>query len=339
MHTAVKIRPVTIDDLDALYYLSKNIGYGITHLPPNMDLITSKIQHSIQSFAKNVETIQDELYFFVMEDVQFQKVIGSCGIISQANVKHPFYTYKIIQQIHNSESLHISHTNNFLQLTNDYQGLSEVGMLAILPEHQHHHYGKFLSRSRFLFLADNQHRASEKIITQIRGAVDENGHSIFWRALGKKFIELPFLEIDSLIAKGEERFIAELLPDAPVPLELLSEEVRAIIGIPHPHSKPAYTLLAKEGFTFENYVNIFEGGPTLELYLKENPTINHSRKVHIQNIMPNINSDTYMIATINKTFNACLGELLFNPDETVSITQQTADILNVKIGDNLRISL
>jgi arginine N-succinyltransferase len=330
MNAPIKIRSVALEDLPALLYLAQNIGYGVTHLPSDVDLLAEKIQTALQNKS---------LYFFVMEELNKHQVIGCCGIISFENNSHPFYNYKITQKLYHSESLHIDHANHFLQLVNDYQGLSEFGMLALLPEYQHHHYGKFLSRSRLLFLADNQHRVSNKIITQIRGQVDENGHSAFWDAIGKQFIDLSFLEVDHLMAKNEDRFIGELLPDVPLALELLPMKVRELIGKPHPNSAPAMALLQKEGFTFENYINIFEGGPCLELYLAQNPTIQNSKRVSVQNIQPNINSDTYMIATVDKNFSACLGELLFTENNHVIITQHTADILNIQLGDTLRISL
>ncbi len=335
----VKIRPVALSDLDAIFELTQNIGYGVTHLPPEKNLLAEKIELSIQSFNKQIDVIQDELYFFVMEELKSNQAIGCCGIISQGGLTHPVYNYKIIQQVHNSPSLHMQHKNNFLQLTNDYQGLTEIGMLALLPQYQRHHYGKFLSRVRFLFLADNEQRVSEKIIAQIRGVVDAKGHSIFWRAIGKKFIELHFLEVDHLIAKGEEKFIAELLPDAPIAIELLSDETQEIIGIPHPNSVPACAMLKKEGFTFENYINIIDGGPCLELYLKHNPTIHHSKLVLVQDVKPDIQSDPYMIACINQPFCACMGAVLFHENNQVTLTPQTMEILNIQIGDMIRISL
>lgn len=308
------------------------------HLPTDPRLLAEKIQHSIRSFAKTIDKIEDEIYLFVLEELTAEKVIGCCGIFSQTNLTHPFYKYKIINQLHRSESLHITHENKFLQLVNDYQSLSEIGLLALLPEFRHHHYGKFLSRVRFLYIAEHRNRFTEKIIAQMRGVVDEEGHSPFWQALGKKFMDISFVKADDLIIKGDERFVAELLPDTPIAIELLPEKARAVIGQTHPQTAPDVTLLQREGFTFENYIDIFEGGPCFELYLKQNPTINHSKRVCIQDIQAQINSEPYMICTVDKEFSACLGELLLVENDHVIMSEQTADILNVKVGDTVRIS-
>ncbi|MFA6036660.1 MAG: arginine N-succinyltransferase [Legionellales bacterium] len=304
MNAPIKIRPANTDDLNDLLYLTKHIGYGMSHLPHDLNLLKEKIN--------------DLLYFFVMEELTTHKVIGCCGIILQNDPPEPFYNYKI--------------TRDNLQLVNDYQGLTELGMLALLPEYQQHHYGKFLSRSRFLFLADHQERVGRKIITQIRGQVDEQGHSHFWNAIGKMQTGLSFLEVD------QQRFNAKALPKL-LALNAMPENARTVMGKPHPHSAPALALLEKEGFKFKYYINIFDGGPNLELSLDENPTINHSKRVHVASIENTIESETYMIATIDKGFCACLGQVLFLDNNQVIITQHTADILNIQLNDTLRISL
>ena len=37
-----------------------------------------------------------------------------------------------------------------------------------------------------------------------------------------------------------------------------------MIGKVHPQTAPARTVLEKEGFRYLNYIDIFDGGPTLE---------------------------------------------------------------------------
>ena len=43
----------------------------------------------------------------------------------------------------------------------------------------------------------------------------------------------------------------------------LSETARAAIGLPHPSGRAAMRMLENEGFHYENYVDIFDGGPTM----------------------------------------------------------------------------
>ena len=42
-----------------------------------------------------------------------------------------------------------------------------------------------------------------------------------------------------------------------------AESARAVIGLPHPSGRAAMRMLENEGFAFENYIDIFDGGPTM----------------------------------------------------------------------------
>src|SRR3954465_3755126 len=44
---------------------------------------------------------------------------------------------------------------------------------------------------------------------------------------------------------------------------MLTESARSVIGLPHPSGRAAMRMLENEGFAFENYIDIFDGGPTM----------------------------------------------------------------------------
>jgi arginine N-succinyltransferase len=44
---------------------------------------------------------------------------------------------------------------------------------------------------------------------------------------------------------------------------MLPEEARRVIGLPHPSGRAAMRMLENEGFAYECYVDIFDGGPTM----------------------------------------------------------------------------
>ncbi|MGC8064296.1 arginine N-succinyltransferase, partial [Salmonella enterica] len=58
-------------------------------------------------------------------------------------------------------------------------------------------------------------------------------------------------------------FIADLFPKHPIYIAMLPESARAVIGLPHPSGRAAMRMLENEGFAYENYVDIFDGGPTM----------------------------------------------------------------------------
>lgn len=69
------------------------------------------------------------------------------------------------------------------------------------------------------------------------------------------------------------------MPKHPIYTHFLSEEAQAVIGEVHPQTAPARTVLEKEGFRYRNYVDIFDGGPTLECDIDHVRAIRKSRLV------------------------------------------------------------
>lgn len=54
------------------------------------------------------------------------------------------------------------------------------------------------------------------------------------------------------------------MPKHPIYTHFLSQEAQDVIGQVHPQTAPARAVLEKEGFRYRNYIDIFDGGPTLE---------------------------------------------------------------------------
>ncbi|MCS5807580.1 arginine N-succinyltransferase [Klebsiella pneumoniae subsp. pneumoniae] len=113
-------------------------------------------------------------------------------------------------------------------------------------------------------MAAFRERFNEKVVAEMRGVIDEQGYSPFWESLGKRFFAMEFSRADYLCGTGQKAFIAALMPKHPLYIDFLSPEAQAVIGKVHPQTAPARTVLEKEGFRYLNYIDIFDGGPTLE---------------------------------------------------------------------------
>ena len=98
----------------------------------------------------------------------------------------------------------------------------------------------------------------------MRGVSDENGRSPFWEWLEAHFFSMDFPTADYLTGIGNKVFIAELMPKYPIYVNLLSQEAQNVIGKVHKKTEPALRLLQEEGFSCRGYVDIFDGGPTVE---------------------------------------------------------------------------
>jgi arginine N-succinyltransferase len=67
------------------------------------------------------------------------------------------------------------------------------------------------------------------------------------------------------------------MPKHPLYTHYLSEAAQKVIGEVHPKTAPARAVLEAEGFRYLNYVDIFDGGPTLECEIDRIRAIRKSR--------------------------------------------------------------
>ena len=74
---------------------------------------------------------------------------------------------------------------------------------------------------------------------------------------------MTFPEADEFNAVHGTRFIADLMPKTPIYVDLLADGAKAVMGQPHPSGRAALRMLEAENFTFDRYIDIFDGGPTV----------------------------------------------------------------------------
>ena len=76
-------------------------------------------------------------------------------------------------------------------------------------------------------------------------------------------------------------FRSDLMPKHPIYTAMLTESARAAIGLPHPSGRAAMRMLENEGFAFENYVDIFDGGPTMTAKTDQVRTIREAHSTRV----------------------------------------------------------
>ena len=74
---------------------------------------------------------------------------------------------------------------------------------------------------------------------------------------------MSFPEADEFNAVHGTQFIADLMPKAPIYVAMLPESAKVVMGQPHPTGRAALKMLENEGFTWDCYIDIFDGGPTV----------------------------------------------------------------------------
>ncbi len=332
------VRPIKKSDLEALHQIAIDSGHGFTSLPVNEQLLQQRINHTETSFAKEVNQPGNEGYLFVMEDTETGKVVGTSGIEAAVGLDDAFYHYHLGKVVHSSRELNIYNTVETLSLCNDYTGASEICTLFLSDTHRKNNNGRFLSRFRFLFIAEHKERFSETIIAEMRGVSDENGSSPFWEWLEEHFFSMDFPTADYLTGIGKKEFIAELMPKYPIYVNLLSKDAQDVINKVHPKTVPALRLLEAEGFARRGYVDIFDAGPTVESHVNSIRTVNQSTRCQV--IIDEVQStDNYIICNSKvKDFRATQAPLsLRETAGQVVISQEVADALMVQEGDWVRL--
>ena len=257
------VRPATRADLPHLYEMAKLTGGGFTNLPPDRKALTAKLDRSDAAFARDADTIADEAFVLVLENITTGEVRGTCQLFTQVGQRHPFYSYRLGTLTQHSRELERTFRAEMLSLTTDLEGSSEVGGLFLHPGERAGGLGLLLARSRYLFIRAHRARFGERILAELRGVIDEGGGSPFWDGLAGRFFGMSFQKADEFNAVNGHQFIADLMPKHPIYTAMLSEGARAAIGKPHPSGRAAMRMLENEGFAFENYVDIFDGGPTM----------------------------------------------------------------------------
>jgi arginine N-succinyltransferase len=262
------VRAITASDLDALIDLARQVGSGMTTLKPDRKMLGDRVAVAVASFAQTIPPEQRD-YMFVMEDTSTGRLAGVCAIKGAVGLDEPFYNYRIGTLVHSSHELKVFTRMETLYLSNDLTGATELCSLFLHPDYRQGHNGKWLSKSRFLFIAQFPHLFTEKLIAEMRGYQAEDGSSPFYEGLGRHFFKMDFNHVDDLTAMGKKSFIAELMPRQPMYVAYLPEQARETIGMVHRSTAPARRLLEQEGMHFEGYVDIFDAGPVLQARVSE----------------------------------------------------------------------
>jgi arginine N-succinyltransferase len=262
------VRAIRSSDLEALLEMAGQVGTGMTTLKPDRAMLGERIEIAVASFKEEIPPEKRD-YMFVMEDTATGRLAGVCAIKGAVGLTEPFYNYRIGTLVHSSRELNVFTRMETLYMSNDLTGSTELCSLFLHPDYRYGHNGKWLSKSRFLFIAQFPHLFTEKIIAEMRGYQAEDGSSPFYENLGRHFFKMEFTQADDLTSVGKKSFIAELMPRQPMYVAYLPQPAQDVLGKVHNSTVPARRLLEQEGLHFEGYVDIFDAGPVLQARVSE----------------------------------------------------------------------
>ena len=258
---ATVVRTARTSDLGSLLALAEAGGSGLTNLPPDEPVLAAKLEASVA--ALHDAGVRERGAAILLMTERGGEVVGTACIFARVGADWPFYSYRLTRQAAVSRALGRTKAQTLLNLVNDFDGETEVGGLFIAPAHRGGGTGRLTARARYLFVARHRDWFRRRVIAELRGFQDDTGRSPVWEALGRHFYDMDFAEADRTNAITGNQFIADLGPRYPIYRSLLPAAAQAALGRPHDDGRGAYEMLIEEGFRADDYVDIFDGGPTM----------------------------------------------------------------------------
>jgi arginine N-succinyltransferase len=332
------LRPVEQTDLPQLQQLARDSLVGVTSLPDDSERLRAKIAASCASFASAAAAHGPENYFFVLEDLDDQRLVGCSEILATAGFDEPFYSLRNRHFTSASRELNIEHGVPALSLCHDLNDHTLLRGFHIDANLVRTPFSELLSRARLLFIAAHAPRFAEAVITEIVGYSDEEGHSPFWDALGKHFFDLPYAEAERLCGLQSRTFLAELMPQYPIYVPMLPQAAQDCIGRIHPDGQEAFDILEREGFETNSYIDLFDAGPTLYARTSNIRSIARSQTATVQQ-KPQIDArGRYLLSNdALHGFRSIMAELDYQTDQPLSLTPAMCAALNVTDGSPIRL--
>lgn len=327
--TAVPVlRPGRERDVDAFFALAKIAGPGFTNLPPDRAALQAKLAASERALSDEAARQAGASIIFLIEAEG--RVVGTSCVIPRLGVEWPFYSYRYTRQTRHSRDLGTSKSQLLLNLVNDFEGEAEAGGLFIDPAWRGRGIGALAARGRYFFIACHRSWFGRRIIAELRGWQDSNGGSPVWDAIGRQFYDMEFDEADRLGALRGNQFIADLGPRYPLYVSMLPDDARRALGRPHDDGRAAHAMLLEEGFVDGEYVDIFDGGPTLVADIDQLRTVRGLRHVTLRGA--GSSGGSAIVATgEGHAFRAAIG-----PAPTDGrLDPALISALNVEIGDSI----
>ena len=296
------LRSVAENDLNDLYDLSGKVLF--INLPHDKKIIEQKIKRSLQCFKNPSTDLSENYYFFVLEDLNTNNVIGVSMIHAQHGTeKEPHFFLRVASEHKYSQTINTGFVHGTLRLGLDTNGPTEIGGLVLNPDYRgnDHKLGKQISFTRFLYMAMYKERFKETVHSELMPPFDSNGNAPLWEAIGRRFMNMNYDEAD-ILSRSNKEFILSLFPSDNIYMTLLPYEARNAIGKVGNDTLPVKNMLEKVGFRYMNEVDPFDGGPHYRSKLIDIKPIQSFFQEKIDLNSQTVETKQYLISFENKDF-------------------------------------
>jgi len=117
---------------------------------------------------------------------------------------------------------------------------------------------------------------------------------------------------------------------------LLPKQAQEVMGRVHPQTAPALHLLEQEGFRYQGYIDIFDGGPTVEAPLTAIRCVRDSHLFPARRVADDAVSNTggnLLIANTRLGDFRCALASLSPSEDALELSSELADALAVDDGE------
>lgn len=334
------LRDVARGDLAGLKRLAATLNS--VNLPNNEKVLTGLIGKSVQSFAGKIEDPFEREYLFVLEDLRNKTIIGTSMIIAQHGTKDaPHIYFQVTESEHYSASIDKHFKHKVLSIGYNYDGPTEIGGLVVDPPYRSgtEKPGKQLSYVRFLFMAMHRAIFRERVLAELLPPLMEDGRSLLWESIGKKFTGLDYTEADKLSRRNKE-FIKELFPSSDIYASLFPAKAQKLIGEVGANTRGVQRMLERIGFRYSNHIDPFDGGPHYEANLSEVSLVRHFRSAIVGKDPWEMEAQEVLLGVTRPSgtnrFRAVRTQVRFD-DQVVFFPRAARDLLKLKPGDKVSV--
>lgn len=350
------IRRAKVEDVGTLLKLAKTVHF--INLPPDKESIALKVATSRDSFmraASGSERRRDsrapgdarvqgltagladtDQFMFVLEDAATGSVLGTSQLIAHmGGPGNPNYGFSLERRSFFADDIKTGTSHMVARLHKDESGPTEIGGLILQSASRGVNLGRFLSFVRFHFIGMRRELFADRVLAEMMAPITDDGRSLFWEYLGRRFIPLSYAEADMQCGRSRQ-FIAALLPHEDIYLSLLPPEARDVVGTVHRETIPARRLLEKLGFTFDGFVDPFDAGPQLQAKTDDIPLIGMTEAREFGEPVPASRCKREGIVSMlhsDGEFFAVYGPLTIDSKDRVSVPAEAMKALRVSPGD------
>ena len=130
------------------------------------------------------------------------------------------------------------------------------------------------------------------------------------------------------------------MPRHPLYVDMLPDDAKAAIGMVHPNTRPAYNLLLEEGLRYKGYIDIFDGGATLQADIENLRAIKESQILAVKVVDStrlNLGDEPYIVA--NDDYENYRAIVVYSSpyQEQLQLSAEQAQELNVENGALVRV--